>query len=308
MRAHTCSLYATSHACTWLISLDCVYPVQPSQKVFETKCVKYVKRDLHCCSYNVATMKHTAIVLGKRGDNRYGTLVPMLRPIAFFDIDNTMYDGFSYFELLEKQAGEGLLGQQVLVNAKKSMQKYKTRLQDYETTIIELLDIYAFGLKGVEYNTILESTKQFYEQSDKFFAYVRPTIAVLRATYDIALVTGEPQFVAEAVGQLFGTKSHYSTEYNVTDGAFTGTVTSYLASRHEKHDAIKHLMQGHGAKSSFAFGDSEGDIEMLRAVEYPICLNPTDGLRAVAEREGWCIPEIDTVTQLVTGLKAASLA
>jgi HAD superfamily hydrolase (TIGR01490 family) len=229
----------------------------------------------------------------------------MLRSIAFFDIDNTMYDGFSYFELLEKQAGEGLIEQQTLINAKASMQKYKTKLQDYETTIVELLDIYAAGLKGAKYAAILESTKQFYEQSDKFFDYVVPTMKALKSSHDIALVTGEPQFVAEAVKEIFGVDSYYATEYEVVDGVFTGGIKSYLASRHEKHDAIKYLMQGHGAKNSFAFGDSEGDIEMLGAVDHPICLNSTEGLRTIAEQKSWSMPDIDEVVELVSKLNVA---
>jgi phosphoserine phosphatase len=59
----------------------------------------------------------------------------------------------------------------------------------------------------------------------------------LRGSHDIALVTGGPLFVAEAVAELLGVNSHYSTEYEVVDGAFTGDIKSYLASRHEKHDA-----------------------------------------------------------------------
>lgn len=232
-------------------------------------------------------------------------LVLMIKSIALFDIDNTMYEGFSYFELLEKQVDEGLIDKQVFDNAKASMQKYKSKLQDYETTIVELLDVYAAGLKAKSYDDVLISTKEFYRKSKKFFSYTQPTIEELQNSHDIALVTGEPQFIAEAVAELFGLKSYYCTEYDVKAGKFTGKVKSYLASRHEKHDAIKHLMQGHGSKNSFAFGDSEGDIEMLRAVEYPICLNCTDGLRDVAEKERWYTPSMQEVTELVKELKAA---
>jgi HAD superfamily hydrolase (TIGR01490 family) len=227
----------------------------------------------------------------------------MPKSIALFDIDNTLYEGFSYFELLEKQASEGLINTQVLDDAKTSMRKYKSKLQDYETTIVELLDIYAAGLKGKSYDEVLRSTKQFYRNSKKFFSYAKPTIEELRDSHDVVLVTGEPQFVAEAVAELFKPESYYCTEYEVQTGKFTGNVESYLASRHEKHDAIKHLMEGHGAKNSFAFGDSEGDIEMLRAVEYPICLNCTDGLRATAEKEHWHRPNLQDVTELVKELK-----
>lgn len=72
----------------------------------------------------------------------------------------------------------------------------------------------------MNYDAILESTKQFYNMSDKFFDYVHPTIKKLKSTHDIALVTGEPQFVAEAVKELFGANSYYSTEYEVIGGTF----------------------------------------------------------------------------------------
>jgi|GEM_PF-116043 len=231
----------------------------------------------------------------------------MIRSIAFFDIDNTIYQGFSYFELLEKQIVENLIAEQVLTDARAIMQRYKAKAQDYEATIIELLDVYAAGLKGVAYDTVLQSAKEFYATSTKFFEYAKPTIDILRESHDLALVTGEPQFVAEAVREQFGMQLYYATEYEVQDGVFTGAVANYLASRHEKHAAIKHLMLGHGAKNSFAFGDSDGDIEMLRVVEYPICLNVTDRLRSVAEKEGWHLPMANEVVTLVKSLNAIEM-
>lgn len=226
------------------------------------------------------------------------------KQIALFDIDNTLYNGFSYFALLDKQADEGLINSSVPAQAKACMQKYKAGQQDYESTIVELLDIYAAALRGVAYDQVLSATKEFYKSSDKFFNYVDPTIKLLEPTRDISLVTGEPQFVARAVADLFGISTYYSSEYEVKRGVFTGRVTRYLASRHEKLAAIKHLMHGHGIKGSFAFGDSEGDIEMLRAVEHPICLNPTPELRAIAKQHGWHLPSLDQVQQLVARLQA----
>jgi HAD superfamily hydrolase (TIGR01490 family) len=228
----------------------------------------------------------------------------MPKSIALFDIDKTMYDGFSYFELLETQVAEGLLARQVLADARAAMQQYKSKLQDYETTVIALLKIYASGLKGVQYDVVLRSTKAFYAASNKFFLYVKPAIRSLRESHDMTIVTGEPQFVAEAVRERFSIQSYFATEYELVDGVFTGGIASYLASRHEKHDAIEHLMRRYGAKNSFAFGDSDGDIEMLRAVQYPICIHPTDELRTIAEEKGWYMPQIEEVAALVAKLNA----
>ncbi|MGB3023246.1 MAG: HAD-IB family phosphatase [Candidatus Saccharimonadales bacterium] len=231
----------------------------------------------------------------------------MTKPIALFDIDNTLYEGFSYFGLLKTQVIEGIIDTCVLADATTSMQKYKAGIQDYETTIVELLDIYANGLRGKRYDVVLESTRRIYRKSMKFFSYAEPTIDVLRDSHDIALVTGEPQFAAQAVAEFFGLESYYCTVYEVKHDKFTGNIKSYLASRHEKHDAIKHLMHGHRAQNSFAFGDSEGDIEMLRAVQYPICLNCTDGLRDIATKEHWYLPGLHEVEDLVKELMERSI-
>jgi HAD superfamily hydrolase (TIGR01490 family) len=226
----------------------------------------------------------------------------MAQSIAFFDIDNTLYEGFSYYDLLEKQVGEGLLDAKVLQDGKAAGQKLVDGKQDYETTVMELLDIYAAGLKGREYETVLQSTKDFYAGSKKFFAYAHPVVDLLRESHVLAVVTGEPQFVAEAVRELFGMQEHVATEFEVENGVFTGAVSGYLATRHEKHDAIQHLVRSHHMKGSFAFGDSDGDIEMLRVVDYPICLNTTDPLRAEAEKHKWHTPDAQAVVALVREL------
>ena len=41
---------------------------------------------------------------------------------------------------------------------------------------------------------------------------------------------------------------------------------------------------------------------MLAGVEHPICVNPTDGLRTTALKNGWTIAEPEYVTALVLTL------
>src|ERR1700733_3986388 len=116
----------------------------------------------------------------------------MAKSIAFFDIDNTLYEGFSYMDLLKKQVSEHLLEASVLRKAKASMRKLTAGEQEYEATVMELLDIYAAGLKGASYDAVLHSAKDFYASTDKFFAYAHPVVNLLRESHDLAIVTGEP--------------------------------------------------------------------------------------------------------------------
>ncbi|MBW4062245.1 HAD-IB family hydrolase [Candidatus Saccharibacteria bacterium] len=222
-----------------------------------------------------------------------------MKSVALFDFDNTLYRGFSYFALIEKQVGEGLVRQTVLDEAFELMSKHHDGAIDYETTISQLLDIYAHGLAGKQYTEVYASTREFYTGNPKVFPYAKPVFELLRATHDLYLVTGEPLFVAEAIAEIYSLSGYYGTHYQLADGAFTGEVVSYLASRHEKQRAIKHLLDDHAVANSLAFGDSEGDIEMLSSVAHPICVNPNAGLREHANKNNWpCVSE-DKVEQSV---------
>lgn len=226
--------------------------------------------------------------------------IRQMKSVALFDFDNTLYDGFSYFDLLAKQTDEGLVTADALPNANDAMRDYRSGATDYEATIVRLLDIYATGLEGKTYADVYGSAHEFYQNSQKVYGFARKVFALLRPTHDICLVTGEPQFIAESIAEIYDLDGQYSTIYAVEHGVLTGGVASYLATRHEKHNAISHLLQGHQVKNSFAFGDSEGDMEMLAAVENPICINPTPGLYERAAQKGWpCVApdEAETVVK-----------
>jgi phosphoserine phosphatase len=38
---------------------------------------------------------------------------------------------------------------------------------------------------------------------------------------------------------------------------------------------------------SFAYGDSPGDVELLRMVGHPLVVNPIRGMASIARRHGW---------------------
>ena len=213
----------------------------------------------------------------------------MNKPLALFDIDKTMFNGLSYFPLLDAQVEEGLVDSSVSEQADNSMQKYKEHPLGYEDFVKDLLDIYAEGLRGKAEADVEKSTNGFFSESTAFFGYVAPTIKLLSTTHEVVLVTGSSHFTAKAVAKVFGVQSYVSTELGVDNGTLNGKVRSYLATRHEKKDAIRHLTDSHPYADSFGFGDSEGDIEMLRAVQNPICIQPTNGLSEVAQKHGWAI-------------------
>ena len=227
------------------------------------------------------------------------------RKIALFDIDGTIYEGKVIFPLAEYQLKEGTINKSCLDKLYNDSELYKSGRVNYEILIANLLIHWAKGLKGGSYNMILKQTKRFFgDKGNKFFPFLKPILILLEKTYDIYFVTGEPQFVAKAVFELFKIKGIISSELEVKDGVFTGRVRSFLAKHEEKQTAIKELLESHHLKHSFAFGNAEGDIEMLNSVDFPICINPTPGLREIAIRRNWQIVKPGSVEKIVSILLA----
>lgn len=213
----------------------------------------------------------------------------MNKPLALFDVDKTLYDGLSYFPLLDAQVQDGLIEQNVMSCAQDAMRQYADGKIAYEDFVKSLLDIYALGLAGRPVDEVAESTNEFFAQSEGFFGYAKPTIELLQDTHETVLVTGGTQFTSAAVGRVLGIRTAISSVVEVEGVHLTGVMKSYLATRYEKLGAIAHLTSVHPHEKSFGFGDSEGDLEVLRSVDNAVCIQPTDGLREVALQEGWSI-------------------
>jgi HAD superfamily phosphoserine phosphatase-like hydrolase len=236
----------------------------------------------------------------------------MDKPLALFDIDGTMIPGTTYFRVLDAQLRDGLIKEVCVTKAYAALNAYKQGSISYEQLIESLLNVYAKGLRGLKAADVADSTNRILGSTADFYHYVQPTIEFLRKTHEVAIISGSPHFMADAVKQKFGIERIFSSTYKVVDGVVTGEVSDYLATRQQKHRAIQHLIMGFEFEGSVAFGDAEGDFEVLQSVEYPICIAPTNGLRQHAIKNGWVIIDSDSelndnrVLQVVKDITLAS--
>ncbi len=218
------------------------------------------------------------------------------RSIALLDIDRTIYDGFILMDVLSNKNDHSSLTDPYKAKINEVYGQYKSGNIDYETAIAQVLAIWAEGLKTKQYNDILKESKDIITfNKSKFFAFVRPTIDLLRRTHDIYLITGEPQFIAQAVAEMYEVNGFRSTQFRVINSVFTGEIETQLADRYQKEEIIQHLIKQYGSNGSIALGDSEGDIMMLNVVQHPLCINPNPELRKIAESNNWTILEPEQV-------------
>jgi HAD superfamily phosphoserine phosphatase-like hydrolase len=208
------------------------------------------------------------------------------KSIALFDLDMTIFKEYSIFSLTKYLVKEKILEEYVFAKMLEKSKEYKDGLISYSETAVSLLQIWAESLKDVNYNDVKEKTKDFFEENiDKFYSYFEQLLPELKKTHVVYLVTAGPQFVSEAIKEKFEMDGFLSTEFEVLDGKFTGSITSSLADGKQIVGDLLSKYEG----DNFAFGDSENDIGMLERVKNPVCINPTEKLLELAKERGWLV-------------------
>lgn len=222
------------------------------------------------------------------------------RGLALFDIDQTLYDGFMLLNFANYQAQEGMLAQESLSVLQKDLSQYQHKELDYETFAKILLVDWARGLRGLSYTDVLRQARQFLQgEKNNFYPFTKGVTRLVNKTHDIYLVTGEPQFLAEATAELYPTSGYIASGFEVKDDFFTGKVSRALARREDKLTALNNLLEKYPLHNSLAFGDSEGDIAMLEVVGHPFCINPSEGLRIHATNNNWSVLALGEVETAV---------
>ena len=213
----------------------------------------------------------------------------MTKKIILFDIDKTVYDGYTIFPLAQSQFDAGLIDASVVKRLNQDMIDYKNGNFTYEAFVAILLDHWAEGLRGKKYQEVLAHATHFFAtQSEHFYPYVADVLELLKKTHEAYFVSGEPQFIAEAVGKIYGTRGWLSSTFELDkNGLLTGKVTTHLATKSDKKHALAGLIRSNSFEDSYGFGDSDADIEMLSLVQTPICINPNPGLLSHATEHKW---------------------
>lgn len=225
-----------------------------------------------------------------------------MRKIILFDIDKTVYDDYTIFPLAKSQLDAQLLDQTTVTQLDQDMTDYKAGKHTYEQFVATLLDHWADGLKGKSYQIVLDHTVSFFNGNlMHFYAYVASVFAKFSESHDIFFVTGEPQFIAEAIRMIYQAKGTISSIFEIDQsGIFTGKVNRYLSTKTQKREALSKTLEQYRLEQSVGFGDSEADIFMLELMANRFCISPNAALLAHAEAHGWNICAPDDVMNAVT--------
>lgn len=223
----------------------------------------------------------------------------MSHRVALLDLDQTLYDGFAFMDIMHDQQHRGIITPTEKAQMDASFQDYAEGRSGYTETVARLVSQEAEALKGQDFDVPLEAAKDYFTHNKRRFppfGYELVGQLGLRG-YEIYLVTSEPDFIAEAAMTELGAHSYISTNYEMKAGRYTGKVERMLADGQDKVAAIQEALPEFDPDMAVALGDSEADIAMLSLVKHAFCINPSEKMREVAAERGWPVvtPGVATV-------------
>lgn len=112
-----------------------------------------------------------------------------------------------------------------------------------------------------------------------------------QAGHTIILLTGSLDFLIDPIATALQVDRCFAGCLEQMNGVYTGRLVPPLPYGEGKRQLIERLAQDLTLDLSlcYAYGDSPGDLEVLRAVGHPTVVNPIRGMGCIARRQNWPI-------------------
>ena len=215
-----------------------------------------------------------------------------MRPVAFFDIDGTVFRSSLLIEIVEQFINEEIFPPEAALEFESELQEWRSREGRYQDYIDAVVRTFLKYVKGVHYSSLANIGEHVVvEQSKYVYRYTRDLIKELkREGYYIVAISQSPKTVLDEFCEQYGFDKVYGRFYEIgPQDKFTGEVIDEHLIQN-KASIVNRVFERNpqlSREKSLAVGDTEGDIPLLESVATPICFNPNSLLYSYAKREGW---------------------
>lgn len=215
----------------------------------------------------------------------------MTKPVAFFDIDGTVFRSSLLIELQEQLVAESVFPLSAREEFETEYEDWLNREGSYEVYIRAVVKSYMRHIKGVHYGEVADLGRLVVARlSKRVYRYTRDFIGELKDQgYLVVAISQSPKAILDEFCHTYGFDKVYGRMYEIgpTD-RFTGEVIDEHLIQN-KANIVKRVFEKEAVRKegSIAVGDTESDVPMLELVELPICFNPNQNLYQHANVEDW---------------------
>lgn len=215
-----------------------------------------------------------------------------MRPVAFFDIDGTIFRSSLLIELVEALIREGVFPAEAREVYTTQYEAWRNREGSYEAYIEAVIKSYLANIKGVYYGDVADVGRGVVAvQRRRVYRHTRDLVDKLkREGYYLVAISQSPKTLLDDFCEQYGFDKVYGRVYELgPQDRFTGVVSDEHLIRN-KATIVKRVFDHQPTLTtadSIAVGDTEGDIPLLESVSNPICFNPNQALYQYAKRRQW---------------------
>lgn len=211
---------------------------------------------------------------------------------AAFDIDGTLFRSGLYrevfYELYKMRALPANLGEETTLKHREWRHRvHGNAFEEFEEIMIGGLSDYLPKLRINDYDKAARLVLE--KKAENVYVYTRNLLRRLQSEgYMTIAISGSQQELVEPFAKRYGFDAWVGQQWERGDEYFTGNV---IKTHTDKDMILETLIKEHKLtlEGSYAVGDSNGDVGMLRLVQNPIAFNPTFELLEKALEHGWKI-------------------
>ncbi len=197
---------------------------------------------------------------------------------AFYDIDGTLFRNSLLIEHFKKLIKYEVIDAAVYIQeVRDHFTDWNIRRGDYEMYLLDVTSAFKNSLKGIDMKAIEFIARQVINMNwEKTYVYTRKKLKWHQEQgHAIFFISGSPDFLVSRMADKYKATDFRASSYIMEENIFTGEVLpmwDYVS----KEKAMQELVDHHGIdlKNSYAYGDTSGDITMLRMSGNPIAMNP----------------------------------
>lgn len=221
---------------------------------------------------------------------------------AFFDIDGTLFRSSLQIKHFKRLVKYEIIDESVWRDHIKPLyEKYDKRFGEYDQYLLALANIYMEKLVGINHHYIDYIAKQVVDaNADVVYKYTRSRIQFHKNSgHAIFFISGSPSFLVRLMAEKYGATEYRGTEYEIDEkGSFTGKVKPMWDSAN-KRDAVMSLVKKHEVyeELSYAYGDTSGDLSMLRLMGHSVAVNPTHELLTTIREDSTLKEKVDVIVE-----------
>jgi HAD superfamily hydrolase (TIGR01490 family) len=223
--------------------------------------------------------------------------------LAIFDVDKTMFPGYSIIDFAGylKNKNKFIADEwQVFLSVIDKYKKGNLGYNDFATLVVES---YARGIAGQQSNEIETLSLDFWKTRMKtMYGYLIPLLKTLKSLdTEVVVVSGSTEESMLPMLRELKIDKYYCTEIGIENGIFLSKVKHNIASHEGKLQIVKIIFEkANEYEKVYGFGDYVADLSFLELVDIPVVIGEHDKeLVEVAKREGWRVvtdPNIETIS------------